>query len=57
MNGMIKFQFKRMTSNEECESFQRKRLKTEVQLSFDLDFFVQIIGLIFSCYSSFLVIA
>ena len=44
---MIKFQFKRMTSNEECESFQRKRLKTEVELSFDLDFFVQIFGLIF----------
>ena len=28
-----------MTSNEECESFKRKRLKTEVELSFDLDFF------------------
>lgn len=54
MNGMIKFQFKRMTSNEECESFQRKRLKTEVELSFDLDFFVQIIGLIFHAIQVFL---
>lgn len=51
---MIKFQLKRMTSIEECESFQRKRLKTEVKLSFDLDFFVQIIGLIFHAIQVFL---
>lgn len=51
---MIKFQFKRMTSNEECEYFKRKRLKTEVELNFDLDFFVQIIELIFHAIQVFL---
>lgn len=43
-----------MTSNEECESFQRKRLETEVELSFDLEFFVQIIRLIFHVIQVFL---
>ena len=51
---MIKFQIKRMTSNEECESFQRKRLKTEVELSFDLELFVQIIVLIIHAVQVFL---
>lgn len=51
---MVKLLFKRMTSNEECESFLRKRLKTEVELSFDLDFFIQIIGLIFHAIQVFL---
>ena len=54
MNGMIKFQFKRMTSNEECESFQRKRLKTEVELSFDLDLCVQIFGVMLHAIQVFL---
>lgn len=50
---MIKFQIKRMTSNEECESFQRKRLKTEVELSFDMGLFVQIIVLIIHAIQTF----
>ncbi len=51
---MIHLNIKRMTSNEECESFQRKRLKTEVEISFDLVFFVQIIVLIIHAIQVFL---